>query len=384
MKKYNVVLVLIAILLGVSSCKKEEVVVQTTKEYPIKLWSNNDSKATIVPNGYMANINFEIGDHIYLAYKGFCNNSNVQVTGKANNKIKFSGKLIVKEAQSVIEDDSPLFFYFLGGVHNTTVNEMAFFTEFSLNPTASYNSSYTSVCVSLQNALDQNQFNNKIPHSPVLSFGHSVDKDLVNDLNFNPNSEIYYTKLKHKCSLVKYSLEANEKGEKIPKDARVYIQGLNNVVDVDFKVAYNKYHNKDYTPPLGYDEDGFKFDKRRGDIQSGCSPTGRPMTITNIIIPNRDGNNECYSILLPQKNVGKGEGNELFGYYFKKDGSGNYIEKDGKYVPIYLKVHFPYDEVGVNLFYECTIEVDENQEAEKHPEILDDCPYDAKPLTKLL
>lgn len=381
MKKYNVVLVLIAILLGVSSCKKEEVVVQTTKEYPIKLWSNNDSKATIVPNGYMANINFEIGDHIYLAYKGFCNNSNVQVTGKANNKIKFSGKLIVKEAQSVIEDDSPLFFYFLGGVHNTTVNEMAFFTEFSLNPTASYNSSYTSVCVSLQNALDQNQFNNKIPHSPVLSFGHSVDKDLVNDLNFNPNSEIYYTKLKHKCSLVKYSLKGNKNGETIPYDARVYIQGLNNVVKVDFKVAYNKYHKIEYTPlEEGYDDDGFKFLKKQGKIQKGCSPTDAEMTITNIIIPNRDkDDNECYSILLPQENVGKGEGNELFGYYFKKDEKGNYIkDENGKCVPTYLKVHFPYDNVGVNLFYECTIEVYEDQEAAAYnlPEILD-YPYDA-------
>ena len=381
MKKYNVVLVLIAILLGVSSCKKEEVVVQTTKEYPIKLWSNNDSKATIVPNGYMANINFEIGDHIYLAYKGFCNNSNVQVTGKANNKIKFSGKLIVKEAQSVIEDDSPLFFYFLGGVHNTTVNEMAFFTEFSLNPTASYNSSYTSVCVSLQNALDQNHFNNKIPHSPVLSFGHSVDEDLEKDLNFNPNSEIYYTKLKHKCSLVKYSLKKNNIGE-IPEDARVYIQGLNNVVEVDFKVAYKCYFNNTDTISEKYpgcDKDGFRYVKREGKIQSQCSPTGNPMTITNIIIPNRDENNECYSILLPQENVGKGKGNELFGYYFKKDKDGNYItDANGKCVPTYLKVHFPYDNVVTNKYYECTIEVYEDQEAAAYnlPEILD-YPYDA-------
>lgn len=101
------------------------------------------------------------------------------------------------------------------------------------------------------------------------------------------------------------------------------------------------------------------------------------MRITNIIIPDRDGENKCYSILLPQKNVGKGKGNELFGYYFKKDGSGKYIKDENeKCVPTYLKVHFPYDEVGVNLFYECTIEVDEDQEAVHHPEIKD-YPYDA-------
>lgn len=100
------------------------------------------------------------------------------------------------------------------------------------------------------------------------------------------------------------------------------------------------------------------------------------MTITNIIIPNRDNDdNECYSILLPQENVGKGKGNELFGYYFKKDVNGNYIEKDGKCVPIYLKVHFPYDNVVTNKYYECKIKVDEDQET-AHPEIKD-YPYDA-------
>lgn len=100
------------------------------------------------------------------------------------------------------------------------------------------------------------------------------------------------------------------------------------------------------------------------------------MRITNIIIPNRDENNECYSILLPQENVGKGKGNELFGYYFKKE-NGKYIkDENGKCVPTYLKVHFPYDNVVTNKYYECTIEVDENQQAANHPEIID-YPYDA-------
>ena len=63
-------------------------------------------------------------------------------------------------------------------------------------------------------------------------------------------------------------------------------------------------------------------------------------------------------------------------YYFKKDEDGNYIEKDGKYVPTYLKVHFPYDNVVTNKYYECTIKVDEDQEAAHHPDIID-YPYDA-------
>ena len=366
MKKFNIVLVLIAILLLVSSCKKEELVVQTTKEYPIKLWSNNDSKATIVPNGTHAGIKFEVGDHIYLAYKGYCKNSNVQVKKIDGEKIDFSGHIKIATGVNDNIDGSYLFFYFLGGVHSSSNNDYDFFTEVGLDGTPDY----TTVCISLQNRKNQN-----LPyHSPVLCFGKSSQE-------FSIENKVYNTTFKNKCSLVKYLIVPNDNGEIIPNDARVYIQGLNNVVLVDFKVAHNydKTGNATSERYPDCDSDGFWYDKREGIIQAQCSPTGDVMWITNIIIPNRDENNECYSILLPQENVGKGEGNELFGYYFKKDEKGNYIkDENGKCVPTYLKVHFPYDNVGVNLFYECTIEVYEDQEAAAYnlPEILD-YPYDA-------
>ena len=366
MKKFDIVLVLIAILLLVSSCKKEEVVVQTTKEYPITLCVNDDSKATIVPDasGTQAAINFEVGDHIYLAYQGYCKNSNVQVKSIADGKINFSGSIKIATGENDNIDNSPLFFYFLGGVHSDSNKDYDFFTEVGLESTPYH----TAVCISLQNRKKPD-----LPyHSPVLCFGKS-------DQAFSTDNTVYKTKLKNKCSLVKYSLVANEKGEEISDTAaRVYIQGLNNVVEVDFKVAHKYYNEGDSISQKfpGCDRDGFRYVKREGTIQSKCSPTEKEMKITNIIIPNRDKNNECYSILLPQKNVGKGEGNELFGYYFKKDEDGNYIEKDGKYVPTYLKVHFPYDNVVTNKYYECTIKVDEDQEAAHHPDIID-YPYDA-------
>ena len=371
MKKFDIVLVLIAILLLVSSCKKEEVVVQTTKEYPITLCVNDDSKATIVPDGTQASINFEVGDHIYLAYQGYCKNSNVSVESVNNENIKFKGKIKIAEGVNDEIDNSPLFFYFLGGVHSDSNKDYDFFTEVGLDGTPYH----TAVCISLQNRKKPD-----LPyHSPVLCFGKS-------DQTFSTDNTVYKTKLKNKCSLVKYSIVQNDKGEEIPKDARVYIQGLNNVVEVDFKVAHKYYNEGDSISQKfpGCDRDGFRYYKRKGTIQAKCSPTGNPMTITNIIIPNRDENNECYSILLPQENVGKGKGNELFGYYFKKDKDGNYItDANGKCVPTYLKVHFPYDNVVTNKYYECTIEVDEDQEAAHHPDIID-YPYDAKPLTKLL
>ena len=207
-----------------------------------------------------------------------------------------------------------------------------------------------------------------------MCFGKSIQA-------FSTANKVYNTTLKNKCSLVKYSLVANEKGEEISDTAaRVYIQGLNNVVEVDFKVAHKYYNEGDSISQQfpGCDKDGFRYVKREGKIQSQCSPTGNPMTITNIIIPNRDeNNNECYSILLPQENVGKGEGNELFGYYFKKDVNGKYItDENGKCVPTYLKVDFPYDNVETNKYYKCTIKVDEDQHAASHPKILD-YPYDA-------
>lgn len=356
MKKFNIVLVLIAILLLVSSCKKEEVVVQTTKEYPITLCVNDDSKATIVPDGTQAAINFEVGDHIYLAYQGYCKNSNVQVKSIADGKINFNGRIKIATGENDDIDNSPLFFYFLGGVHSDSNKDYDFFTEVGLESTPYH----TAVCISLQNRKKPD-----LPyHSPVLCFGQSSQA-------FSTGNKEYKTRLKNKCSLVKYSLVANEKGEEIPNDARVYIQGLNNVVEVDFKVAHKYYNEGDSISQKfpGCDRDGFRYVKRKGTIQAKCSPTGEQMEITNIIIPNRDKNNECYSILLPQKNVGKGKGNELFGYYFKKDGSGNYI-------PTYLKVLFPYDNVVTNKYYECKIKVDEDQQAASHPKILD-YPYDA-------
>lgn len=364
MKKYNVVLVLIAILLGVSSCKKEELVVQTTKDYPITLCVNDDSKATIVPDasGIQAGIKLEVGDHIYLAYQGYCKNSNVQVKKIDGGKIDFSGHIKIATDVNDEIDESPLFFYFLGGVYSDSNKDYDFFTEVGLEKTPYY----TTVCVSLQNPKEWNN----VYHSPVLCFGKS-------DQPFRTDNTVYKTKLKNKCSLVKYSIVHNDKGEEIPNDARVYIQGLNNVVEVDFKVAYNYYKNNNYTTS-DYDKDGFRYVKREGNIQAKCSPTEKEMKITNIIIPNRDkDDNECYSILLPQENVGKGKGNELFGYYFKKDVNGKYItDENGKCVPTYLKVDFPYDNVETNKYYKCTIKVDEDQHAASHPKILD-YPYDA-------
>ena len=67
----------------------------------------------------------------------------------------------------------------------------------------------------------------------------------------------------------------------------------------------------------------------------------------------------------------------MFGYYFKKDVNGKYItDENGKCVPTYLKVDFPYDNVETNKYYKCTIKVDEDQHAASHPKILD-YPYDA-------
>ena len=236
MKKFNIVLVLIAILLLVSSCKKEEVVVQTTKEYPITLCVNDDSKATIVPDGTQAAINFEVGDHIYLAYQGYCKNSNVQVKSIADGKINFNGKIKIATNKNDNIDNSPLFFYFLGGVYSDNIKDYDYFTEEGLEKTPYH----TAVCVSLQNPKTWNS----VYHSPVLCFGKS-------DQAFSTGNEEYKTRLKNKCSLVKYSIVQNDKGEEIPKDARVYIQGLNNVVEVDFTVAHKYYNSRSLISTFG-------------------------------------------------------------------------------------------------------------------------------------
>ena len=185
---------------------------------------------------------------------------------------------------------------------------------------------------------------------PLLCFGQSKE-------NFEGAKTTNFTvDMKNKCALVKYVVEAG-----IDYDTEIFIVGLNNVVEVDFKVPYYKYMSgKDNQMQVklnesldkGYDYDGFRFRKRPGTIQKDCLHTPRSTSpMLDIIIPYRNKpENEtdktyCYSLLLPQI----GGLDTLSGYYY--DGE-NQIPLT---VAIYDRDDKPVQNIVENKFYKIIV-----------------------------
>lgn len=306
MKKLAFVIVALAIVLGFLSCKKETVDVKEPLVFSISADIDDDSKAIVTPLG---KIEFNAGDHLYAAYKGLNNrNSLIHNTGTCFTSQNISLNNYKKT------DEVPFHFFCLAGVNGAGVTP-SYWTEQQLQ----YGCTSTSTCISLQNQgkdIDGN-WTGKIRDMPLLCFGQSRE-------NFEGAETTYFTvDMKNKCALVKYVVEAG-----IDYGTEIFIEGLNNVVVVDFKVPYYKYMFDTYGRMAdtlnksladGYDCDGFKFLKRKGIIQKDCLHTPRSTSpMLDIIIPYRgEPENEtdktyCYSLLLPQI----GGLDTLSGYYY--------------------------------------------------------------------
>ena len=343
MKKLAFVIVALAIVLGFLSCKKETVDVKEPLVFSISADIDDDSKAIVTPLG---KIEFNAGDHLYPAYKGLNNKSSLI----HNTGTYFSGSISLNN--EVYDDKTdkgkvPFHFFCLAGVNGGGTT--AYWTEEGL----SAGCTSTSTCISLQNqGKDKNgKWNDKRRDMPLLCFGQSRE-------NFEGEGTTSFTvDMKNKCALVKYVVEAG-----IDYGTEIFIVGLNNVVEVDFKVPYYKYMSgKDNQMQVklnesldkGYDDDGFKFSKRVGTIQNACLHTPRSQSkMLDIIIPYRNKpENEtdktyCYSLLLPQtKGLDK-----LSGYYY--DNGENQIPLT---VAIYDRDDKPAQEIKENKFYKIIV-----------------------------
>ena len=342
MKKLAFVIVALAVVLGFLSCKKEIVDVKEPLVFSISADIDDDSKAIVTPLG---KIEFYAGDHLYPAYKGLNNKSSlIHNTGTC-----FSGSISLNN--EVYDDKTdkgkvPFHFFCLAGVNGGGTT--AYWTEEGL----SAGCTSTSTCISLQNQGKNKDgtWNDKRRDMPLLCFGQSRE-------NFEGEGTTSFTvDMKNKCALVKYVVEAG-----IDYGTEIFIEGLNNVVEVDFKVPYYKYMYDKYgqmeselneSLDKGYDYDGFRFRKRPGTIQKDCLHTPRSTSpMLDIIIPYRNKpENEtdktyCYSLLLPQT-----EGlNELSGYYY--DGE-NQIPLT---VAIYDRDDKPAQEIKENKFYKIIV-----------------------------
>lgn len=343
MKKLAFVIVALAVVLGFMSCKKETVDVKEPLVFSISADIDDDSKAIVTPLG---KIEFNAGDHLYPAYKGLNNRSSlIHNTGTC-----FKGSISLNNEvydDGTDKDKVPFHFFCLAGVNGGGTT--AYWTEVGL----SAGCTSTSTCISLQNQgknID-GTWNDKRRDMPLLCFGQSRE-------NFKGAGTTKFTvDMKNKCALVKYVVEAG-----IDYGTEIFIVGLNNVVEVDFKVPYYKYMYDHYGHQMekelnesrdkGYDDDGFKFRKREGKIQKDCLHTPRSKSpMLDIIIPYRDkpknGTDKtyCYSLLLPQT-----EGlNELSGYYY--DGE-NQIPLT---VAIYDRDDKPVQNIVENKFYKIIV-----------------------------
>lgn len=342
MKKLAFVIVALAVVLGFMSCKKETVDVKEPLVFSISADIDDDSKAIVTPLG---KIEFNAGDHLYPAYKGLNNRSSlIHNTGTC-----FKGSISLNNEvydDGTDKDKVPFHFFCLAGVNGGGTT--AYWTEVGL----SAGCTSTSTCISLQNQgknID-GTWNDKRRDMPLLCFGQSRE-------NFKGAGTTSFTvDMKNKCALVKYVVEAG-----IDYGTEIFIVGLNNVVEVDFKVPYYKYMSEKYgqmenelknSLDDGYDYEGFKFLKREGKIQKDCLHTPRSKSpMLDIIIPYRgepkNGTDKtyCYSLLLPQT-----EGlNELSGYYY--DGE-NQIPLT---VAIYDKNDNPVQKIEENRFYKIII-----------------------------
>ena len=278
MKKLTIAFVLIAVMIGLAGCKKNnEITLQeTVKCYPFTIDVEGDAKAGITPHGNGAFAQFNKEDVMYVAYKGkFVGSCKKYGDGG------FSGSnngLYITDT----EDKEPLELYYLGATQRYDVtNGHNFWTEEELwdkglNKVPTTTKAH--VPISKQNV------SSLVGSLPIIAYGKTNEKF---DPSVSPKN--YTATLHHKCALVKFVVDKD-----IPYNADIFIDGLNNMVYAYFDEAAGK--------EAGADKDGFLFTSEEGKRVKLPEYTAlyEGEKIKSIILPYRTGN-VCYAIMLPQK-----------------------------------------------------------------------------------
>ena len=303
MKKLTIAFVLIAVMIGLAGCKKnnETTLQETVKCFPFTIDVEGDAKAGITPQGNGAFAQFNKEDVMYVAYKG-------KFVGSCKRYEVFKGS---NGGLYITDTGNPeqLELYYLAATQRYDVtNGHNFWTEEELWDKGSNKVPTTTkahVPISKQNV------SSLVGSLPIIAYGKTIEK-----FNPDPNNKKPYTAtLKHKCALVKFVVD-----ETIPEDADIFIYGLNNMVYA--------YFDKDAGKAAGADDDGFLFKIEPGTRKTSSytalyKNNNKEYNISSIILPYRT-DNVCYAIMLPQKDV---DFSNIDSYYYKDN---DYLNEEKK------------------------------------------------------
>ena len=233
----------LALALGFTQCKKEQPTSQT-EGVRITLTvdgGNSNSRAVVNPTGNenYATVRFEQNDVVYVAYKGNYVGALNYCPANGSEPGYFSGSVNVDE--SIIDNESPLYFYFLGGE--------GFQPEEITGNTAT-------VVISDQSSK-----------YPVISCSPSNEA-------LTTSNTSYSAVLKNKVSIMKFNVTT-------PSEANICITGMNNQVTLDF----SKYAEIG-TGLAGSDTDnGFTYGKDGDGIIKMAGQAGGVKTYWAIVLP---------------------------------------------------------------------------------------------------
>lgn len=328
MKKLTIAFVLIAIMIGLAGCKKnnETTLQETVKCYPFTIDVEGDAKAGIKPQGNGAFAQFKPGDVMYVAYKGkFVGSCKKYGDGG------FSGSnngLYITDT----EDKEPLELYYLAATQiKDGDNPNNFWTEEELwikDENGVPKATKAHVPISKQNV------SSLVGSLPIIAYGKTNEKF---DPSVSPKN--YTATLHHKCALVKFVVDKD-----IPEDADIFINGLNNMVYAYFDKTKG-------------DEEGFSFGiepGKRNQLNKNYTALYKGKEITSIILPYRTGN-VCYAIMLPQKHV---DFRNIKSYYYTDYPNGEKVEL---VVSVTELNECPIDEIKEGEYYKGTINLKQKE-----------------------
>lgn len=190
MKRIITIVCALLLVLSLSQCKKKPVVTDNGPE-PVSITLNVNAGSKVLVTPSTGEVAFENGDVIYVAYKG-----------KYVGTIIHNGSCFTGEISATPDNETPLYFYFLG--NKTPYKTLT-------------KGSSTSISVDIIDQTDSTKL-------PVISAAASKEPFI--------GEGTYTSTLENKCALVKFNVTSES-------DSEICISGLNNKIDVDLSSGVN-------------------------------------------------------------------------------------------------------------------------------------------------